>query len=89
MYRIRQRTRDPLPVAVYASAEWRRLAAAVVAEATRCAYCHRPRGEVVLSADHVRSIRERPDLALEPSNVVPCCRSCQEYRKRDATWGLR
>ena len=42
--------------------------------------------------DHLRTVRDRPDLALSPSNVVAACRSCQNRRIRrpdPATWQLR
>lgn len=80
-YRGRNRTRDPLPVAVYGSAAWRHLADAVVAEAAACHWCRTSRYVAKLTADHIYPIRHRPDLALEPTNVVPSCRSCQERRK--------
>jgi 5-methylcytosine-specific restriction endonuclease McrA len=80
--RERQRTRDPLPVRVYASTEWRRLARAVVDGADRCAWCGTSAALVKLTADHIYPVRERPDLAIEPSNVVAACRGCQERRKQ-------
>jgi 5-methylcytosine-specific restriction endonuclease McrA len=69
---------------VYASAAWRRLADAVVAAATGCAYCGRT--DVKLTADHIIGIRRDPSRALDPSNLLAACRSCQEKRKHDPTW---
>lgn len=80
-YRERQRTRDPIPVQVYATAAWRRMADAVVAEADACHWCGTPAYVAKLTADHIHPIRERPDLALEPSNVVAACLSCQNRRR--------
>jgi 5-methylcytosine-specific restriction endonuclease McrA len=60
------------------SPEWRALAAAVRAAATRCHWCGR--SGVRLVADHVLSIVRRPDLALDPGNVVPACVSCNNRR---------
>ncbi len=59
----------------YQSAPWKKLARAVVEAANRCAYCGA--SDVPLTADHVLTLRRRPDLRLEPSNLVAACRSCQ------------
>lgn len=69
---------------VYGSAAWRRIATEAIAAADSCAYCRR--ADVKLTADHVVAIRSDPSRALDPSNVVACCRSCQERRKHDPTW---
>jgi hypothetical protein len=71
--------RDPVARLIYSSAAWRKLAKGVRDNATGCAWCGA--SGVYISADHIASIRDRPDLALEPSNVVAACRSCQERRK--------
>lgn len=60
---------------------WRELSAAVLAGSSRCWLCGRVaclRGchTEADEADHVLSVADRPDLALEPSNVRPahgCC----------------
>ena len=88
-YRERQATRPLFEVQLYASADWRRLADAVVEAADRCHWCGTSRLVVPLTADHVLTVRNRPDLALEPGNVVAACRSCQNIRIRrpdPATW---
>lgn len=82
-YRERQRTRDPRPVAIYASSEWRRLADAVVASASRCAWCGTSAGVSKLTAGHIVSIAEDPSRALDPANVAASCRPCQERAKRE------
>jgi 5-methylcytosine-specific restriction endonuclease McrA len=72
---------------LYGSAPWQHLRNAVLASATGCAWCGSTTAP--LTADHVLTVRDRPDLALDPANVVPACRSCQERRKHrpdPATW---
>ena len=76
--------RDPFARKVYASAAWRRLADAVVAAASGCAYCGR--ADVKLTADHIIGIRRDPSRALDPSNLLAACRSCQERRKHNPAW---
>ena len=90
--RARQASRPRFEVRIYGSVEWQRLRAAVVDAADRCAWCGTSRLIAPLTADHVASVRDRPDLALSPSNVVAACRSCQNRRIRrpdPATWQLR
>jgi 5-methylcytosine-specific restriction endonuclease McrA len=62
----------------YQSPEWRALAATVRSGATRCHWCGRVTRRLV--ADHVLPIALRPDLALDPANVVPACVSCNNRR---------
>jgi 5-methylcytosine-specific restriction endonuclease McrA len=81
-YRQRNEARPRFEVELYASAEWRRLARAVLEEAEFCYWCHTPAYVTKLTADHIATVREHPELATEPSNVVASCRSCQEKRKR-------
>ena len=88
-YRDRETRRPAVQKATYASRAWQELARAVVAGAVECAWCHTPASRTKLTADHVVSVRADPGLALEPSNVVPAGRSCQEKRKHRpnvATW---
>jgi 5-methylcytosine-specific restriction endonuclease McrA len=82
--RARDRLYDaarPAHHAVYATAEWRRLSAAVRAGATRCHWCGKRTTRLV--GDHVIPVEERPELALEPSNVVPSCYGCNTRRGRN------
>lgn len=67
---------------VYASPEWRKLSAEVRATATRCTWCLKPTRRLI--ADHVIPVEQRPDLALDRSNVVPACFSCNTRRGRNA-----
>jgi 5-methylcytosine-specific restriction endonuclease McrA len=78
-WRQRNYERPAFERQLYSSAAWRKLADAVVADADACTYCGTPTEK--LTADHVETLRNRPDLALDPENVVAACRSCQERRK--------
>lgn len=80
-YRERERIRPPVTRRLYGSAAWHELARAVVAAADACHWCHTSAAVAKLTADHVVRVIDRPDLALEPDNVVAACRSCQERRK--------
>jgi 5-methylcytosine-specific restriction endonuclease McrA len=82
-WRRREQTRDPIAKQLYGSAAYHRVRAQVMAGATACAHCGAT--GVPLSCDHLFGVRERPDLALDPGNLVPCCRSCQELRKHRPT----
>jgi 5-methylcytosine-specific restriction endonuclease McrA len=76
--RRRNCQRDPVARRVYASAEWKELSRRVREEDGRvCRYC----GGVGDTVDHIESIRRNPARALDRSNVVVACRSCQERRK--------
>jgi 5-methylcytosine-specific restriction endonuclease McrA len=80
----RQAAARPDADRVYNTSAWQRLRAEVLADdAYTCAYCGRP----ATSVDHVVPVRVRPDLALERSNVVASCASCQ--RRRQAPRGAR
>lgn len=54
---------------------------------------HRRFGELVLAAevDHITPLVDRPDLAFDPANLMPLCRSCHaektaaERKSADAT----
>jgi len=79
-YRIKNATRPQFEIRIYSSSAWKRLRDQVMAEADGvCHWCGAT--DVELSADHVRTVREYPELALEPSNVVAACRSCQRQRQ--------
>ncbi len=68
--------------ALYRTAAWRRLSAETRAGASRCHWCLKPTTRLV--ADHVIPLDQRPDLALEPSNVVASCVGCNTKRGRNA-----
>jgi hypothetical protein len=81
-WRQSNQRRPRFEVELYASAAWKRLASSVVLSADRCHWCGTSAYLVKLTADHILTVRDRPDLAVEPSNVVASCRSCQERRKQ-------
>ncbi len=68
--------------ALYRTAEWRRMSREVRASATRCHWCLRPTRRLV--ADHVEPLDQRPDLALDRSNLVASCVPCNTRRGRNA-----
>lgn len=72
----------PAHHALYATAAWRKLSAEVRADATRCHWCLKPTRRLV--ADHVIPLDQRPDLALDRSNLVPSCVPCNTRRGRNA-----
>lgn len=80
-YKAREQARPMAQRITYHSTAWKRLARAVVDAASECAWCHVPAWRAKLTADHILRVVDRPDLALDPSNVVAACRSCQERRK--------
>jgi 5-methylcytosine-specific restriction endonuclease McrA len=82
MHRLRNQRRDPFARQLYGSAAWKRLREAVRAEQPACFYCGRP----ATTVDHVVGVRANPSLALDPSNTVSACRSCQEKRKHNPEW---
>jgi len=68
---------------LYQTADWRHLSRVTRDRADRCHWCLVPlTGRSV--ADHVIPIDQRPDLALEPSNVVASCVGCNTRRGRNA-----
>jgi 5-methylcytosine-specific restriction endonuclease McrA len=68
--------------ALYQTPEWRRLSAEVRAGARRCRWCLKPTRRLV--ADHIVPVEQRPDLALDRSNLVPSCLPCNTRRGRNA-----
>ena len=72
----------PAHHALYATSAWRRLSAEVRASATRCTWCLKPTRRLV--ADHIVPVEQRPDLALDRSNLTPSCVPCNTRRGRNA-----
>ncbi len=71
--------RRPAIHAFYRSPEWRRLRQEVDAEGAKyCAICGRSDGR--LDLDHIKTLVERPDLALARSNVRWLCVSCHSKK---------
>lgn len=69
----RQTARRATGQALYASAAWRRVRDLV---RERDGSCRRCGSTTNLTAHHLTSIHERPDLSLDPANVITLCRSC-------------
>ena len=83
VYNAHQR---PARHAFYRSREWRALSKRVLEEQLYCT-C----GAKATQADHLQSIRERPDLALDRNNLVGMCRPCHSRKtaQEDERWGDR
>src|SRR5450759_1181353 len=67
---------------LYQTTRWKRLAAEVIAGATRCTWCLKPTTKLL--ADHVLPVEQRPDLAFDRENVRPSCWGCNTRRGRNA-----
>ena len=67
--------------AFYDSAEWRQLRVAHLELYPECQDCAAAgRATPAHSVDHVLPLRDRPDLALEPSNLKSLCKSCHSSK---------
>lgn len=65
----------------YDSPEWRQLRAAHLELYPECQDCSTAgRTTPAAQVDHVVRLRERPDLALEPSNLKSLCKSCHSSK---------
>lgn len=83
-WRAKEATRNPRERQLYGSATWQKLRLRVLEAADgRCQAPTQPDGRLCgLPCDtvgHVIPLRQRPDLALEPSNLRAECRSHQRY----------
>lgn len=66
----------------YNSTPWRKLRAYVLTTNPLCKYCNL--SGVLTPAvigDHYRPKRLYPDLALDASNIVPCCDTCHQIKR--------
>ena len=73
---------DPLHL-FYKSAAWRAVRAAFLRDHPVCVDCQGPATE----ADHILSVRARPDLALVSANLTPRCRRDHSRRtSREHSW---
>lgn len=68
----------------YCSARWRKFRAWFLAqpENALCAHCKR---EPATEVNHLREVRDCPDLALDPSNVEGLCLSCHSRHTAKTT----
>lgn len=82
--------RNPQAHRFYASAVWKRFRKQRRAEDPLCVDCTEG-GRVKPWADlhHVESLKERPDLALDPANIVGLCKECHGRRHRAEQLGVR
>lgn len=57
--------------------KWQRLRRWILNGEPLCRPCSE-RGETTLAEDvhHIQKIRDRPDLRLDPANLMPICRPC-------------
>ncbi|MBI5289950.1 MAG: HNH endonuclease [Chloroflexi bacterium] len=53
-------------------ADWARLRRVVLSEEPTCRNCGKPATDV----DHIQTIKQRPELRLERSNLRALCRGC-------------
>ncbi|WP_169980902.1 HNH endonuclease [Tautonia rosea] len=63
------------------SPRWRRLRAAILLDKPLCEDCE-AKGTTTPATEvhHIQSRARRPDLALDPDNLKPLCRSCHSKR---------
>jgi 5-methylcytosine-specific restriction enzyme A len=79
------RTQRPARHQFYNTKEWRALSKQVLQEGPNCRDCGAPSTQ----ADHILSVKERPDLALVRSNVTGRCGTCHSRRtaREHQRWG--
>ena len=75
----------------YNSKPWRRLSRRIIRKARgECQLCraeHRLTRAVLVH--HVKSLREHPELAYEPSNLMPLCHDCHERMHKRGLYAER
>jgi 5-methylcytosine-specific restriction protein A len=77
-----QRTHDPAH-AFYHSPAWRRFRLEILAERPWCVDCPAAASDV----DHILTVREAPERALDPTNVEARCHPCHSRRtSREHSW---
>lgn len=73
----KRKTTDARILAFYDSAEWRRLRFTVLNERGRkCECCGAMPPNAVIHVDHIKSLKKRWDLRLDPSNLQVLCEDC-------------
>ena len=77
-HQAQQHVRDkPSPTKRGYDRAWNKLRAQILRDmGTQCHYC----GDHADTVDHVVPISVDPTLRLEPTNLVPACRSCNSAR---------
>lgn len=79
-----QQRREERPF--YWSAAWRRLRALVLRNEPLCRLCYAKEPRVLAIAtevDHIKPVKQRPDLALEFDNLQPLCKPCHLQKTRE------
>ncbi len=73
-------SRDSAAVRGY-DRQWQRFRRGILAERPLCQDCAAS-DRVIAATDvhHVRKLRDRPDLRLDPDNVMALCSSCHDAR---------
>ena len=81
--RASDRARSMDSFRIYSTPEWRSFRALVLAAHPRCVDC----GALATDVDHLIPVREAPDRALDPSNVVSRCHPHHSARpSREHSW---
>ncbi len=77
-------------VALYRSRRWRKIRYEVIRKyGGRCMCCGRtPEHGVVINVDHIKPVRQYPDLAFDFSNLQVLCEDCNAG-KGGTTWDFR
>lgn len=72
----------------YGSSEWKHLRASIIERDNHeCQFC-KAEGKLttefdsILEVDHIEELKDRPDLALEPSNLRTLCKDCHNKRHK-------
>lgn len=72
----------------YGSSEWRAFRESILERDNfECQWC-KEQGRVtskynsILEVDHIEELKDRPDLALEPSNLRTLCKDCHNKRHK-------
>jgi 5-methylcytosine-specific restriction protein A len=80
----------PTPAARGYDRQWRNVRAEVLAVEPNCRECARlGRSTPATMVDHIITLRERPDLRLERTNLQPLCKPCHNTKtiREDGGWG--
>jgi 5-methylcytosine-specific restriction endonuclease McrA len=81
--RAYDRVRSTDPFRIYTTPEWRAFRSLVLAAHPHCVDC----GALATDVDHLIPVREAPDRALDPSNVVSRCHPHHSARtSREHSW---
>lgn len=80
---VAERRRQARPDPFYLTTAWRRFRAEILAAHPWCVDC----GARATDVDHLATVREAPDRALDPANVAPRCHRHHSARtSREHSW---